>query len=105
MPIYRDCTLHELMVLFVLCLMVCVALGMLLLGLVAGQVLLGACIGVPVSFLGIPVAAKRLQQAKVGKPLGYYTQRLALWLEAKQLYSTPFLIRQGIWSINDDKRN
>lgn len=102
MPVYRDCTLGELIALLGLCMASCLFAAGLLCAIIAGSISLGLIIGLPISFVGVPQTAKILQRHKVGKPTGYYWQLCRLRLEDKGLLTTPFIRRLGPWSITRD---
>lgn len=104
MPIYKDCTLFELLVVS------CTVLGAggicfslltwILFGYasIGGAIILFSFVYLSRFFLG------RLQKLKYGKPYGYYhhlfLKHLAHWEIVKLFWQSPWITRQGHWSVN-----
>lgn len=103
MPIYKDCTLFELLMVSGSVLILGGSSLSLLTGLLFGYASIGSAISllsfVPISrfFLG------RLQKLKTGKPYGYYfhlfLKHIALGSPTRHFWQTPYLIREGRWSV------
>lgn len=103
MPIYKDCTLFELVVVSIAILLVSSSTLSLLTWILFSY----AAIGVALSLLTMVHTTRfllgRLQRLKYGKPYGYY-QHLFLskctqnnW--ANLFWKSPWVIRQGRWSV------
>lgn len=103
MPIYKDCTLFELLVVSggvlaiggcALSLLTWVLFGYASIG---GAMILLSFVHISRFFLG------RLQKLKYGKPYGYYSQlflkRCAASPLATLFWSPPWVMREGRWSV------
>lgn len=103
MPIYKDCTLGELM--FVGgCTLVTLSIGLSLIT----KILLGfAWIGFVITILSLVHVTRfllgRLQKIKYGKPYGYYQQLLFKKLQKNFIFHSllklSYVQRQGKWSV------
>lgn len=104
MQIYKDCTLLELLVVSCTVLGVgglfCSALTWLLFGYasIGSAVMLLSFVHISGFFLG------RLQKLKYGKPYGYYhhllLKRIAHWSLVKLFWQSPWMTREGRWSVS-----
>ena len=96
MPIYKDCTLGEMMVVgtfaFLIMSLVLSFLTFLFIGF--------AWIGFAISILSLVHVTRfllgRLQKIKYGKPYGYYKQ---LILKKQNFIKLPYVQRHGKWSV------
>lgn len=103
MPIYKDCTLMELL------LVGCsyLVLGGLLLSLLTKLLLGYGCIGMAFILLSLVHATRfflgTLQRIKYGKPYGYYQQvmlkKLSTTSPITYFWQARWVMRQGRWSI------
>ncbi len=103
MPIYKDCTLFELLI---------VSLSVLIIGgsglSLLTRLLFGyASIGIAIILLSFVHISRfflgRLQKLKTGKPYGYYfhlfLKHIALGSLTQHLWQTPYVLREGRWSV------
>lgn len=97
--VFRGNTRQEMIVIGVTSLLVTLAI----LGILAKLLLNMFLIGLGLSFpAAIPVGwlmATIMQSYKDGKPKGYVKQQLLLWLDEQGLKSSPFIRREGNWSV------
>lgn len=103
MPIYKDCTLGELMFVG--------AANLVILGITLSlltKLLFGiAWIGIALTLLSLVHATRfllgRLQKVKYGKPYGYYKQLLLKKIQQhsifKSIFKIAFVQREGKWSV------
>lgn len=106
MPIYRDCTLVEVMVVSFVCvvalMLILVPTTIILFGYGWIGAVLALVLWVPTSkyFLG------KLQKLKFGKPYGYY-QHVLLKALSNSIFASwlpiPFIQRLGKWSVRREK--
>lgn len=103
MPIYKDCTLGEM--LFV---GICTFLALsIILSLITKLIFGFAWIGFAIAILALVHATRlllgRLQKVKYGKPYGYYRQLLLKKLQRNVFFQSflklPYIQRQGKWSV------
>jgi conjugative transfer region protein (TIGR03750 family) len=103
MPIYKDCTFMELMLVGSSYLV----LGGILLSILTKLFLGYGSIGIAFILLTLIHATRfilgKLQRIKYGKPFGYYQQALLKKLSTFSLmtyfWSAPWITRQGCWSV------
>jgi conjugative transfer region protein (TIGR03750 family) len=103
MPIYKDCTLSE-----ILGVGAAVFLVLILVFSIITRILFGyASIGVVITFAGFFHTTKyfitKLQKCKYGKPYGYYQQYILKRLLESGLIKGVFMIRKGRWSVRREK--
>jgi conjugative transfer region protein (TIGR03750 family) len=104
MPIYKDCTLAECLIVSSAILIIGeTTLGMLT-RLLFGYGSIGSAI-VLLSFVHLSrFFLARLQRLKYGKPYGYYSQlflkRLSQWSPVQIFWQSPYIVRQGRWSVS-----
>ncbi len=103
MPIYKDCTLFELLAVSISYLVV---LGSAL--SILTWILLGyASMGCAITLFSMVHASRfllgRLQKVKYGKPYGYYKhlflKKIAHIQFTKIFYTSPHVLREGRWSV------
>ena len=96
MPIYKDCTLGEMMVVGAFA-FICLSTVLSLLTFLFFDF---AWIGFAISILSLVHITRfllgRLQKIKYGKPYGYYKH---LMLKKQSFLKLPYLKRQGKWSV------
>lgn len=103
MPIYKDCTLFELLVVsgsvlviggFSLSLLTWVLFGYASIG---GGLIVLSFVHISRFLLG------RLQKLKYGKPYGYYShlflRKLSHWPIVRPFWQSPWVMREGRWSV------
>lgn len=103
MPIYKDCTLGE-----VLCVGICVLLVLgftfgILTKLLFGYLWIGLLVSLVFLLHVTRLCLSKLQKIKYGKPFGFY-QHLFIKKSQKalilnSLYKSPFIERQGKWTV------
>lgn len=104
MPIYKDCTLFELLVVSSSILVIggfsCSLLTWILFGYasIGSAVILFSFVHLSRFFLG------RLQKLKYGKPYGYYhhlfLKQIANWPVTQFFWHSPWVTREGRWSVS-----
>lgn len=103
MPIYRDCTLGEMMTIGAITLVVLVSTLALFTWLLLGYASMGAILALILLVHTTRYLLGRLERLKVGKPYGYYwhwgLQRLHRLPVMSSWLPMPFLEREGRWSI------
>ena len=108
MPIYKDCTLFEMIAISVAVLVMGGLLLSLFTRLVFGYASIGSgiilCSFVPLSRFFLA----RLQKLKQGKPYGYYfhlfLKQIAQWSWTRYFWQSPWLMREGRWSVRSIRR-
>ena len=95
-PIFRGCSLSELMLLVTVGGIVLVPGSVVICGLF-GYLMMGIGIGLLLVIAWVVIGATLLQRLKRGRPLGYYQLRLRLWLEDLHLLQSPFIRRSQVW--------
>jgi conjugative transfer region protein (TIGR03750 family) len=98
-PIYHNCTLMEMLLLFAVFWGMSLIVLPLLLNLLWGKAFLGVALSLMVALLFTRIAMRQLGQLKQGKPYGYYQQRLRLHLQQAGVITLPIILRAGPWSI------
>lgn len=99
MPIYKDCTLGEILVVGALVFLTEITIFALLTWLILGYAFIGVALTF-ISFFHITKALlSQLQKIKYGKPHGFYRQRLIKTLSELNLIRPVYLTRCGKWSI------
>jgi conjugative transfer region protein (TIGR03750 family) len=103
MPIYKDCTLFEMLAVSITILVIGGLFFSLLTELLFGYASIGSVI-ILLSF--VPISRfflSRLQKLKHGKPYGYYfhlfLKHLARSSLIHRVWESPWLIREGRWSV------
>lgn len=103
MPIYKDCTLFEMLTVSIAVLVIGGLFFSLLTRLLLGYASIGSAITL-LSFVHISrFFLGRLQKLKHGKPYGYYfhlfLKHLARSSLIQSFWESPWLIREGRWSV------
>ena len=103
MPIYKDCTLFELLAVSVSVLFIGGISLSLLTWVLFGYASIGAAL-ILLSFVHISrFFLGRLQKLKYGKPYGYYSQwflkQAAAWPIIPLFWQPPWVTREGRWSV------
>jgi conjugative transfer region protein (TIGR03750 family) len=103
MPIYKDCTLGELLIVTAIVFLVLnITLG-LVTKIFTGFAWIGFAIAFLLTLHTTRFALGRLQKLKYGKPYGYYQQLFLIYCHQHALLKTviplPFLCREGKWSV------
>ena len=97
-PIFRGCSLSELMLLVTIGGLSIVPCSVIVCGL-AGYLMMGAGIGLLLVIGWVVLGATVLQKLKRGRPLGFYQLRLRLWMEDLQIRHSPFIRQSQVWDI------
>lgn len=97
-PIFRGCSLSELMSLLTLSGIILMPLSIIVCSLF-GFVMMGVGIGLLLVMVSMVLMATGLQKLKRGKPVGYYQLRLRLWLDDIAIYRAPFIREGQVWDI------
>ena len=109
MPIYKDCTLFELLAVSITVLLI----GGLSFSIITRLLFGYGSIGVALILLSFVHISRfflgRLQKLKYGKPYGYYfhlfLKHLAQWSWTQTFWQSPWLIREGRWSVRSIRRH
>ena len=104
MPIYKDCTLVELMVTAIASLVLLTLVFSTLSKLFLGFLWPGYLMGSALFYFVTKLVLSRLQKLKYGKPHGYYQHRLIKKLSEIGLIKSPYLTRIGRWSVRRIQR-
>lgn len=99
MPIYRDCTLGEILFVGSSVFIVESILLALIARLVFGYGSIGLILTLVSFFYITKFLLHKLQKLKYGKPFGYYKQLTVKKLSEMGLMKSPYLIRIGKWSV------
>jgi len=99
LPIYRHCTLQEILFLGCCVLGISLLLFPIMTLLLFASAWLGFAIALPLSFVLTRFAIGKLGRLKQGKPRGFCQQRARKRLAALGLYRSPCVERVGRWSI------
>lgn len=97
-PIFRGCSLSELMLLIALGGIVLVPNSVLICGLL-GYLMMGVGIGLLLVIAWVVMGATLLQRLKRGRPLGYHSLRLRLWMEDLRVLRPSFIRQSQVWDI------
>lgn len=103
MPIYKDCTLFELLAVSTSVLLIGGVSLSLLTWLLFGYASIGGALAL-FSFVHISrFFLGRLQKLKYGKPYGYYShlflKKCAAWPLVQSFWRAPWATREGRWSV------
>jgi len=97
-PIFRGCSLSELMLLVMIGVITLIPCALIICGLL-GYLMMGVGLGL-LSVIGwVVIGATVLQKLKRGRPQGFYQLRLRLWLEDLHLWHSPFIRKGQVWSV------
>ena len=99
LPIYKQCTLQEILVLGSGILLINSLFLPLMTGLCCHSCIIGLALAFPFSFGFTRLAIGRLAKLKQGKPRGFYQHVLRDRLLRTGLYRSPYIIRVGRWSV------
>jgi conjugative transfer region protein (TIGR03750 family) len=99
MPIYKDCTLGEVMVTAVTSLLGLTIVLSLLSKLLLGYFWPGYLLASGLFFFITKLLLSKLQKLKYGKPHGYYQHLAIKKLSESGLIKSRYLIRVGRWSV------
>jgi len=97
-PIFRGCSLSELMLLVTIGALSLVPCSVIVCGLL-GYLMMGAGIGLLLVIGWVVLGATVLQKLKRGRPLGFYQLRLRLWMEDLHIRQSPFIRQSQVWDI------
>src|SRR5688572_25920247 len=97
--VFCGCTLHEMRLIALCSLALCIIMLSLLTHCLFGMLLIGVGLAFPAALGMSAVVAMAFQKAKQGRPKGYVKQCVLLWCEDHGLFKTPFIRRSGRWSI------
>lgn len=103
MPIYKDCTLGEMLFVGTIVFSLEITSLSLLTKIIFGY----SSIGATLTFISFIHLTKyflgKLQKLKYGKPYGFYKQLLLKKLSEKNLIRSPYVTRLGKWSIRRER--
>ena len=99
LPIYKHCTLQEIIILGSGVLGISLLLFPIATFIICGSAWLGLVIALPLSFVLTRLAIGYLAHLKYGKPHGYYQQYLRGQLSRLGVYRSPYITRVGRWSV------
>lgn len=99
MPIYKDCTLFELLVASISWLVVLGTILSLVTKVLFGFAVIGMAMTLFSLVHGTRFLLSRLQQIKYGKPYGYYQHLFLKKLAAIGFMQSPWVVREGKWSV------
>jgi len=97
-PVFRGCSISELIVLAGLSAAIFIPLSVILLSFV-GYAMMGIGIGSLLSIAGIVAGATQLQKMKRGRPLGYYQLQIALFFDHAGIKKLGIIKQSGHWRI------
>jgi len=98
LPIYKQCTLQEIIILGSGILLISSLVFPLMTWLCCWSGMIGLALAFPLSFGFTRLAIGRLATLKQGKPHGFYQQTLRNRLARVGLYRLPYVTRVGRWS-------
>lgn len=99
MPIYKDCTLAEVMTIAIFSLVILVVFFSLLMKLIFGVIWPGYLIASTLFFFATKMLLSKLQKLKYNKPYAYYQHLFIKKLSEKRLLPCRYIIRHGKWSV------
>jgi conjugative transfer region protein (TIGR03750 family) len=99
MPIYKDCTLGEVIVISSTSLFVLTFFFSILTKVVFGYFWPGYLLASALFFFVSKIMLSKLQKLKYGKPYGYYQHLLIKKLEQNGLLYSRYVTRIGRWSV------
>lgn len=97
-PIFRGCSLSELMLLVTIGSLSLVPCSIIICGFL-GYLMMGVGIGLLLVIGWVVLGATILQRLKRGRPLGFYQLRLRLWLEDLHILKSTFIRQSRVWDI------
>lgn len=103
MPIYRGCTFEEVLALGGFYFLITTPIAMIVLKVMLGITVPAIIIGLVLAILFTQLSTKFVEKFKDGKPYGYLSQSLHIWLAKTGLKSSVYLMRQGKWSVRRTK--
>ena len=98
MPIYKNCSLVEVMILGLIVLSLSLLTFPLATKLLVNSFASGLVTALLGSFGLTSLAISQLSQLKAGKPAGFVSQQFRLWLDDWHLMRSPFIRRVGTWT-------
>ncbi len=109
MPIYKDCTLMECLIVTSAILLIGGTILSILSRILFGYGSIGGAM-VLLSFVHLSrFCLSRLQRLKYGKPYGYYSQlflkTLSQWPLVQIFWQSPCILREGHWSVSRRKNH
>src|SRR5262245_22045755 len=99
MPIYRDCTLVEVMAVAITSYLLLIVILSLLTKLIVGYLWPGYLLASALFVFVTKAVLSKLQKLKYGKPYGYYQHLFIKKLSDCGLIKSPFITRKGKWSV------
>jgi len=99
MPIYKDCTLGEVMAVAIGTLCILTFALCTLTKLLLGYVWPGYLLASALFFFITKLILSKLQKLKYGKPYGHYQHLLIKQLSAVGILTNPYVTRLGQWSV------
>ena len=103
MPIYKDCTFFEMLMVCMAYLIVVGNCLALLTWIVLGHAIIGYIIALACMLHTVRFLLGRLQKLKYGKPYGYYRHLFLkkivgiTWMQ--MMWKSPWVLREGRWSV------
>lgn len=99
MPIYKDCTIGEVMTVAIISLLSLTIFFSLITKLVFGYVWPGYLLASTLFFFVTKLLLSKLQKLKYGKPYGYYQHLIIKKLSQMGLIQNRYVTRLGRWSV------
>jgi conjugative transfer region protein (TIGR03750 family) len=99
MPIYKDCTIGEVMAVAIASLVILTLGFALLTKILFGYIWPGYLLASALFFFITKLMLSKLQKLKYGKPYGYYQHLLIKKLSETGLIHNKYLTRLGRWSV------
>jgi conjugative transfer region protein (TIGR03750 family) len=99
MPIYKECTLGEVMAVSVASFLALTFIFSLCTKIMLGYLWPGYLIATLLFFFVTQGLLSQLQKLKYGKPYGYYQHLLLKKLSENKIIQSPYVTRVGRWSV------
>jgi conjugative transfer region protein (TIGR03750 family) len=99
MPIYKDCTIGEVVIVAITSLIVLTIIFSMITILLFGVVWPGYLIASSLFFFLTKLVLSKLQKLKYGKPYGFYKHLLIKKLSATGIIRCNYVTRLGRWSV------
>ena len=107
MPVYKDCTLFEVLVISISCLVFFGLTLSIMTKIFIGYALVGLLVAVPLAFPCARFLCGTLQKIKYGKPYGYYQHLFLKKLSSNEMvrsiWTLPRVTREGKWSVRREE--
>lgn len=104
MPIFRDCTLGEILLVGAICLLIPLIGLSIIFKLLTGYAFIGAAISFVIFYPLTRFMLSKLQKIKYGKPYAYFKHALIKKLIQLGLYDEIFIVKHQKWSVVRKKK-